>query len=76
MASSQRQLASVLDTALLVFFVLLLLSVVWWLLQAVLGTALFFAKLAVLAVLVALAIRAVVWVRGRADRRRPRPHHT
>lgn len=69
MASAKRQLASTLDMALLVFFVLLLLSVSWWLLKAVLGTVLFFGKLAILAVLVALAIRAYVWVRSRASSR-------
>ena len=72
MASTKRQLASTLDTAVLVFVVLLLLAVAWWLLKAVLGTVLFFGKLAVLAVLVALVIRAYLWVRGRA-RRRPEP---
>ena len=74
MASPKRQLASTLDTAVLVFFVLLVLAVAWWLLQAVLGTLLFFAKLAVLALVVAVAIRAVVWVRGRAGRK-ARPSH-
>jgi len=71
-ASPKRQLASTLDTAVLVFVVLLVLAVAWWLLKAVLGTVLFFAKLALLALLVALAVRAYVWVRGRA-RRRPEP---
>ena len=75
MASTKRQLASALDTALLVFVVLLVLAVVWWLLKAVLGTVLFFAKLAVLAVLLAFAIRAWFWVRGRL-RRRAEPNHT
>ncbi len=69
MGSSKRQIASTLDTALLVFFVLLLLAVGWWLLKVVLGTVLFFGKLAVLAVLVALAIRAYVWARGRLHRK-------
>ena len=73
MASSKRHLASTLDTALLVFVVLLVLAAAWWLLKAVLGTVLFFGKLAVLAVLVALAIRAFLWVRGRSHRR-PDPH--
>jgi len=73
-ASSKRHLASTLDTALLVFFALLFLTVAWWLLKAVLGTVLFFGKLAVLAVLVALVVRAYLWVRGRA-RRRPEPKH-
>ena len=71
-SSPRRQLASTLDTALLVFVALLVLAVAWWLLKAVIGTVLFFAKLALLAVLVALAIRAYLWVRGRA-RRRPEP---
>ena len=71
-ASPKRQLASTLDTAVLVFVVLLVLAVVWWLLKAVIGTVLFFGKLALLAVLVALAIRAYLWVRSRA-RRRPEP---
>lgn len=69
MASPKRQVASTLDTAVLVFVVLLVAAVAWWLVKAVLGTVLFFAKLALLAVLVALAIRAYVWVRGRARRR-------
>jgi hypothetical protein len=73
-ATSKRQLASTLDTAVLVFVVLLLLAAGWWVLKAVLGTVLFFAKLAVLALLVALAIRAYFWVRGRAHRR-PSPDH-
>lgn len=68
-ASAKRQLASTLDTALLVFFALLLLAVAWWVLKAVLGTVVFFGKLAVLAVLVALAVRAYLWVRGRGHRR-------
>ncbi len=72
MASSKRQLASTLDTAALVFLVLLVLAVAWWLLKAVLGTVLFFGKLALLAVVVALAIRAFLWVRSRAHRR-PEP---
>ena len=66
MASPKRQLAATLDTAVLVFFVLLLLAVGWWLLKAVVGTVLFFAKLAVLALLLAFAIRAFLWVRNRA----------
>lgn len=74
MAPSKRQLASTLDTAVLVFVVLLLLAAGWWVLKAVLGTVLFFAKLAVLAILVAMAVRAYLWVRGRA-RRRPQPKH-
>lgn len=67
--SSKRQIASTLDTALLAFFVLVLLAVGWWLLKAVLGTVLFFGKLAILALLVAIAIRAYVWVRGRLRHR-------
>ncbi len=67
--SSKRQIASTLDTALLAFFVLLLLAVAWWLLKAVVGTVLFFGKLAVLALLVAFAVRAYLWVRGRMRRR-------
>jgi uncharacterized membrane protein YbhN (UPF0104 family) len=73
-APSKRQIASTLDTALLVFFVLLLLAVAWWVLKAVLGTVLFFAQLAVLALLVALAIRAYLWVRSRAHRRPESDH--
>jgi hypothetical protein len=73
-ATSKRQLASTLDTALLVFVVLLLLAAGWWVLKAVLGTVLFFAQLAVLALLVALAVRAYLWVRARAHRR-PSPDH-
>lgn len=73
MASSKRQIASTLDTALLVFVVLLALAAAWWVLKAVLGTVLFFGKLAVLAVLVALAVRAYLWVRARSHRR-PGPH--
>lgn len=57
-------MASTLDTALLVFVVLVVLAAGWWVLKAVVGTVLFFAKLAVLALLVALAIRAYLWVRG------------
>ena len=71
-ARTGRSIASLLDSALLIFFVLLALAVAWWLLRAVLGTLLFFGKLAVLAVIVALAIRAYVWVRSRLGRR-PRP---
>jgi len=73
-ARTKRQIASTLDTAVLVFVVLLALTVAWWLLKAVLGTVLFFGKLALLAVLVALAIRAYLWVRGRASRR-TQPKH-
>lgn len=73
MASSKRQIASILDTALLVFFVLLLLALAWWLFKAVLGTVLFLGKLAVLAVLVAFVIRAWFWARSRAARR-PEPN--
>ncbi len=69
MASSKRQLASALDTAVLVFFALLLLAGGWWGLKAVVGTLLFFAKLAALALVVALVIRAYLWVRNRATRR-------
>jgi uncharacterized membrane protein YbhN (UPF0104 family) len=68
-ATSKRQLASTLDTALLVFVVLLALAAGWWFLRVILGTVLFFGKLAVLAVLVALAIRGYVWLRGRSRRR-------
>jgi len=67
--SSKRGVASVLDTALLVFFVLVLLAVGWWVLKAVVGTVVFFAKLAVLALLVALGIRAWLFVRRRLGRR-------
>lgn len=63
MATSKRQLASTLDTALLVFVVLLLLAAGWWVLMAVLGTVLFFAKLAVLALLVTAVIRVWSWRR-------------
>ena len=66
-----RGLFSLLDSALLIFFVLLALAVAWWLLRAVVGTLLFFGKLAILALLVALAIRAYLSVRSRL-RRRPR----
>jgi len=69
--SRGRQIASTLDTALLVFFALVVLAVGWWVLKAVLGTVVFFGKLAVLAVVVTLAIRAWVLVRGRF-RRGPR----
>jgi len=72
-ASPKRQLASTLDTAVLVFVVLLVLAVGWWLLRAVVGTLLFFGKLAVLALVVALAIRAYVWVRSRKPRK-PEPN--
>jgi len=68
---SPRRVASTLDTALLVFVVLVLLAVGWWLVKAVLGTVLFFGKLAVLALLVALAIRAYLWARSRLRRTRP-----
>ena len=67
--SRLRQAASALDTALLGFFVLLVLAAAWWVLKAVVGTVVFFGKLAVLAVLVALAIRA--WMLVRARFRRP-----
>jgi thiol:disulfide interchange protein len=73
-ASPKRQLASTVDTAVLVFVVLVLLAVGWWLLKAVIGTVLVVLKLAVLAVLVALAIRAYFWVRSRS-RRRAEPNH-
>jgi len=63
-----RRIASTLDTALLVFFVLVLLSVAWWLLKAVLGTVLFFGKLAILALLLAMAIRGYFWARSRLRR--------
>ncbi len=65
---SPRRIASTLDTALLVFFVLVLLAVGWWLVKALLGTVLFFGKLAILAVLVALAIRGYLWARSRLRR--------
>lgn len=70
-ARAGRGIASLLDSALLIFFVLLALAVAWWLLRAVLGTLLFFGKLAVLALLVSLAIRAYLLVRSRLRRR---PH--
>lgn len=70
-ARSGRGIFSLLDSALLIFFVLLALAVAWWLLRAVLGTLLFFGKLAVLALLVALAIRVYLSVRSRLRRR---PH--
>jgi positive regulator of sigma E activity len=73
-ATSKRSIASTLDTALLVFVVLLVLAAAWWVLKAVIGTVLFFAQLAVLALLVAVAVRAYLWVRGRT-RRRPEPKH-
>jgi positive regulator of sigma E activity len=65
---SPRRIASTLDTALLVFFVLVLLAVGWWLVKALLGTVLFFGKLAILALLVALAIRGYLWARSRLRR--------
>jgi len=67
---AKRSVASILDTALLVFVVLLVLAVAWWVLRAVVGTIVFFGKLALLALLIALAIRAWVVVRGRLARRR------
>ena len=67
--SRTRQIASTLDTAVLVFLVLVVLAIGWWVLKAVLGTVLFFAKLAVLALLVAVVIRAWVVVRRRLRRR-------
>ena len=66
--SRGRQIASTLDTAVLVFVVLLVLAVGWWVLKAVLGTVVFFGKLAVLALLVAVALRAWVVVRRRLVR--------
>ncbi len=66
--SRKRQIASTLDTALLVFLVLVVLAAAWWVLKAVVGTVVFFGKLAVLALLIALAIRAWVLVRGRFRR--------
>ena len=66
--TSPRRIASTLDTALLIFFVLVLAAVGWWLVKAVLGTVLFFGKLAILAVLLALAIRAYLWARSRLRR--------
>ncbi len=54
-----------------IFFVLVLLAVAWWLVKAVLGTVLFFGKLAILALLVAVAIRAYLWARSRLRRTRP-----
>lgn len=69
MVPSKRQIASTLDTALLVFVVLLLVAAGWWVLKAVFGTVLFFAKLAMLALLLALAVRAYLWVRSRTRRR-------
>ena len=68
---SSRRIASTLDTALLVFVVLVLLAVGWWLVKAVLGTVLFFGKLAILALLVAVAIRGYLWARSRLRRTRP-----
>ncbi len=62
---AKRAVGSILDMALLVFFVLLVLAVGWWLLKAVVGTVVFFGKLALLALLIALALRAWVLVRGR-----------
>lgn len=72
MASSKRQIASALDTALLVFVVLVLLVAGWWVLMALVGTVLFFAKLALLALVTMFAIRTYVWVRARSNRR-PEP---
>jgi len=66
--TSPRRIASTLDTALLIFFVLVLAAVGWWLVKAVLGTVLFFGKLAILAVLLALAVRAYLWARSRLRR--------
>ncbi|MEO5680281.1 MAG: hypothetical protein ABIS47_11500 [Acidimicrobiales bacterium] len=68
--SPRRQIASTLDTAFLVFVVLVVLAVAWWVLKAVAGTVLFFGKLAVLALLVALAVRAYLWMRDRVGGRR------
>ncbi len=65
---SPRRIASTLDTALLVFFVLVLLAVGWWLVKALLGTVLFFGKLAILALLVAFVIRGYLWARSRLRR--------
>ena len=67
----QRRIASTLDTALLVFLVLVLAAVGWWLVKALLDTVLFFGKLAILALLVAVAIRAYLWARSRLRRTRP-----
>ena len=69
----RRQFRTLAVFAVLVFVVLLLLAAGWWVLKAVLGTVLFFAKLAVLALVVAAVVRAWFWVRGRA-RRRPEPN--
>ena len=68
-SGSKRQIASALDTALLVLFGLVVLVMGWWVLKAVVGTVLFFTKLALLAVIVALAIRAWVFLRCRLGRK-------
>lgn len=69
MGSPGRRVASTLDTALLVFFVLVVLAVGWWILKAVIGIVLVVAQLAILAVLIAVAIRAYLWVRNRGRRK-------
>lgn len=74
MVPSKRQIASTLDTALLVLVVLLLVAAGWWVLKAVFATALFFAKLAMLALLLVLAVRVSLWVRSRTRRRTGRDH--
>lgn len=65
--SAKRGFASILDTALLVFFVLAVLAVGWWVLKAVLVTVWLFAKLAILALLIAGAIRAYIVLRRRLN---------
>lgn len=63
--SVARSAAGVLDTALLVLVALVALAAVWWVVSVVLGTIIFFAKLAVLALVIAVLLRAYLWVRRR-----------
>jgi hypothetical protein len=63
--SAARSLAGVLDTALLVLVVLVAIAIAWWLISSVISTIFFFVKLAALAVVIAVLVRAWLWARRR-----------
>jgi hypothetical protein len=60
-----KKAASILDTAALVFVLLLVAAIGWWILRGVFHTIVFVGKLAVLAVAIAVVVRLWVAARGR-----------
>jgi hypothetical protein len=63
--SATKSIAGVLDTALLVLVVLVAAAIAWWLISSVISTIFFFVKLAALALVIAVLIRAWLWARRR-----------